>query len=158
MTWFRMPLFTWSLYATAWVQLLATPIIAITLLLIIVERFFGVGFFDPAKGGDPILFEHLFWIYSHPAVYIMILPAMGAVTDIIPVFSRRTIFGYKAIAFSSLAIALRRLPRLGPPHVHQRHERHGAHGLLAPHFPRGHPERHQGLQLGREHVQGVDPA
>ena len=106
MTWFRMPLFTWSLYATAWVQLLATPIIGITLLLIIVERSFGVGFFDPAKGGDPILFEHLFWIYSHPAVYIMILPAMGAVSDIIPVFARRTIFGYKAIAFSSLAIAL----------------------------------------------------
>ena len=106
MTWFRMPLFTWSLYATAWVQLLATPIIAITLLLLMVERSFGIGFFDPAKGGDPILFEHLFWIYSHPAVYIMILPAMGAVTDIIPVFSRRVIFGYKAIAFSSIAIAL----------------------------------------------------
>ncbi len=105
MTWFRMPLFTWSLYATAWVQLLATPVIAITLLLIIVERFFGVGFFDPAKGGDPILFEHLFWIYSHPAVYIMILPAMGVVSDIIPVFARKNIFGYKAIAFSSLAIA-----------------------------------------------------
>jgi len=106
MTWFRMPLFTWSLYATAWVQLLATPIIGITLLMLITERFFGVGFFDPAKGGDPILFEHLFWIYSHPAVYIMILPAMGVVSEIIPVFSRRTIFGYKAIAFSSLGIAL----------------------------------------------------
>jgi cytochrome c oxidase subunit 1 len=88
------------------VQLLATPVIAITLLMIMVERFFGIGFFDPAKGGDPILFEHLFWIYSHPAVYIMILSAMGAVSEIIPVFSRRTIFGYKAIAFSSLGIAL----------------------------------------------------
>jgi len=106
MKWFRMPLFVWSLYATGWVQLLATPIIGITLLLIIVERSFGVGFFDPAKGGDPILFEHLFWIYSHPAVYIMILPGMGVVSEIIPVFARRTIFGYKAIAFSSLAIAL----------------------------------------------------
>ncbi len=106
MTWSRLPLFTWSLYATAWVQLLATPILALTLLLIIIERSFGVGFFDPAKGGDPILFEHMFWIYSHPAVYIMILPAMGAVTDIIPVFTRRVIFGYKAIAASSLAIAL----------------------------------------------------
>ncbi len=105
MKWSRLPLFTWSLYATAWVQLLATPVLAITLLLIIIERFFGVGFFDPAKGGDPILFEHMFWIYSHPAVYIMILPAMGAVSDIIPVFARRTIFGYKAIAASSLAIA-----------------------------------------------------
>ncbi len=106
MTWFRLPLFTWSLYATAWVQLLATPVLAITLLLIIVERSFGIGFFDPAKGGDPILFEHLFWIYSHPAVYIMILPAMGAVSDIIPVFSRKNIYGYRTIAFSSIAIAL----------------------------------------------------
>ncbi|MHB8880512.1 MAG: cytochrome c oxidase subunit I [Thermodesulfovibrionales bacterium] len=105
MTWFRMPLFVWSLYATAWVQILATPVLAITLLLVVIERFFGVGFFDPAKGGDPILYQHLFWIYSHPAVYIMILPAMGVVTEIIPAFSRRTIFGYKAIAFSSLAIA-----------------------------------------------------
>jgi len=105
MTWGRMPLFTWSIYATGWIQLLATPVLAITLLLIILERSFGVGFFDPAKGGDPILFEHMFWIYSHPAVYIMILPAMGAVTDIIPVFTRRNIFGYTAIAASSLAIA-----------------------------------------------------
>jgi cytochrome c oxidase subunit 1 len=105
MKWFRMPLFVWSLYATAWTQILATPILAIAVLLLVLERFFGIGFFDPAKGGDPILFEHLFWIYSHPAVYIMILPAMGVVTEIFPVFARRTVFGYKAIAFSSLAIA-----------------------------------------------------
>jgi cytochrome c oxidase subunit 1 len=106
MGWLRMPLFPWTLYATGWVQLLATPILAATLLFIVLERFFGVGFFDPAKGGDPILFEHLFWIYSHPAVYIMILPGMGVVSEIIPVFARRSIFGYTAIAFSSLAIAL----------------------------------------------------
>ena len=105
MAWKRLPLFTWAIYATSWVQLLATPVLAITLLLIIMERFFGVGFFDPAKGGDPILFEHMFWIYSHPAVYIMIIPAMGVVSDIIPVFSRRNIYGYTAIAASSLAIA-----------------------------------------------------
>lgn len=105
MTWLRLPLFTWSLYATAWVQILATPILGITLLLVIMERVFGIGLFDPAKGGDPLLFQHLFWIYSHPAVYVMIIPAMGAVSEIIPVFSRRTIFGYKAIAFSSFAIA-----------------------------------------------------
>ncbi len=105
MRWMKMPLFVWSLYATAWVQILATPIVGITLLLVILERLFGVGLFDPAKGGDPILFEHLFWIYSHPAVYIMILPAMGIITEIIPVFARRTIFGYKAIAYSSIAIA-----------------------------------------------------
>ncbi|NIS74752.1 MAG: cytochrome c oxidase subunit I [Deltaproteobacteria bacterium] len=105
MKWMWMPLFPWSLYATGWVQILATPVVGITLLLIIIERYFGIGVFDPAKGGDPILYQHLFWIYSHPAVYIMILPAMGAVSEIIPTFARRTIFGYKAIAFSSVAIA-----------------------------------------------------
>lgn len=106
MTWFKMPLSIWSLYSTAWVQVLATPIIGITLLLVAIERWFGVGIFDPALGGDPVLYQHLFWIYSHPAVYIMILPAMGVVSEIIPVFARRTIFGYKFIAFSSIAIAL----------------------------------------------------
>lgn len=106
MTWFRMPLFIWSLYATGWVQILATPIVGITLLLVVVERALGVGIFDPALGGDPILYQHLFWIYSHPAVYIMILPAMGLISEVIPVFARRTIFGYSFIAFSSIAIAL----------------------------------------------------
>ncbi len=105
MRWHRMPLFVWSLYATGWIQVLATPIVGITLLLIIAERYLGVGFFDPTRGGDPILFQHLFWIYSHPAVYIMVLPGMGVISEIIPVFSRRTIFGYRAIAYSSLAIA-----------------------------------------------------
>ena len=105
MSWFKMPLFVWSLYSTAWIQVLATPIIGITLLLVAIERWFGVGIFDPTLGGDPVLYQHLFWIYSHPAVYIMILPALGVVSEIIPVFARRTIFGYKFIAFSSLAIA-----------------------------------------------------
>jgi cytochrome c oxidase subunit I len=105
MTWFRMPLFIWSLYGTAWIQVLATPIIGITLLLVIAERFFGIGVFDPVKGGDPILYQHLFWMYSHPAVYIMILPAMGAISEIIPTFAHKSIFGYKFIAYSSLAIA-----------------------------------------------------
>jgi cytochrome c oxidase subunit I len=105
MTWFKMPLFVWSLYATAWIQVLATPIIGITLLLVAIERLFGVGIFDPTLGGDPVLYQHLFWIYSHPAVYIMVLPGLGIVSEIIPVFARRTIFGYKFIAYSSLAIA-----------------------------------------------------
>lgn len=105
MTWTKMPLFGWSLYATGWIQVLATPVLGITVLLIFAERMFGLGLFDPKKGGDPILYQHLFWIYSHPAVYIMILPAMGVVSDIIPVFSRKNIFGYKTIAFSSLMIA-----------------------------------------------------
>lgn len=105
MTWFKMPLFAWGLYSTAWIQLLATPIVGITLLMIIAERFLGVGLFDPSLGGDPILYQHMFWIYSHPAVYVMILPAMGVISEIIPTFSQRRIFGYKAIAYSSLFIA-----------------------------------------------------
>ena len=106
MDWFKMPLFVWASYATSWIQVLATPIIGITLLLVIIERVFGVGIFDPTLGGDPVLFQHMFWMYSHPAVYIIILPARGVVSEIIPVFARRTIFGYKFIAYSSIAIAL----------------------------------------------------
>jgi cytochrome c oxidase subunit 1 len=105
MGWFKMPLFAWGLYSTSWIQVLATPVLGITLLLIILERFFGIGIFDPALGGDPLLYQHLFWIYSHPAVYIMILPAMGLVSEIIPTFSKKDIFGYGPIAMSSLAIA-----------------------------------------------------
>jgi cytochrome c oxidase subunit 1 len=106
MTWFRMPLFLWSLYGTAIIQVLATPVLGITLLLLIAERLLGIGIFDPGKGGDPVLFQHFFWFYSHPAVYIMILPAMGIISELVSVFSRKQIFGYKFIAYSSLAIAL----------------------------------------------------
>ena len=105
MSWGKLPLFVWSLYATAWIQLLATPVLGVTVALVFIERLLGIGLFDPAKGGDPLLYQHLFWIYSHPAVYIMIVPAMGVVSDIIPAFARKSIFGYKAIAVSSLAIA-----------------------------------------------------
>ncbi|HMM11584.1 MAG TPA: cytochrome c oxidase subunit I [Bacteroidales bacterium] len=105
MSFTKMPLFAWALYATSWIQLLATPIIGITLLMIVAERALGVGLFDPSIGGDPILYQHLFWIYSHPAVYIMALPAFGVISELLPTFSNRTIFGYKAIAYSSLAIA-----------------------------------------------------
>jgi cytochrome c oxidase subunit 1 len=106
MTWHRMPLFVWAMYSTSLIQILATPVIAITLLLLVMERIFGIGFFSPELGGDPVLFENFFWFYSHPVVYIMILPAMGVVAEILPVFSRKPIFGYRAIAYSSLAIAL----------------------------------------------------
>ncbi len=106
MTMMKLPLFAWTLYSTAIIQILATPVLAITLLLLIAERLFGIGFFDPALGGDPVLFQHFFWFYSHPAVYIMILPAMGIISEVITTFSQRPIFGYKAIAFSSVAIAL----------------------------------------------------
>jgi cytochrome c oxidase subunit 1 len=105
MTWFRMPLFCWAAYATSWIQILATPIVAITLVLVMLERLVGIGVFDPTKGGDPVLYQHMFWIYSHPAVYIMILPAMGAISEILPTFAKRPIFGYRGIAFSSLSIA-----------------------------------------------------
>lgn len=106
MTWFRLPLFVWSMYATSIIFILGTPVIAITILLVAVERALDIGIFDPALGGDPILFQHLFWFYSHPAVYIMILPSMGVVSEIITCFSRNRIFGYSFIAVSSLAIAL----------------------------------------------------
>jgi cytochrome c oxidase subunit 1 len=106
MTWHRMPLFIWSMYATSIIQVLATPVVGITFLLLAMERVLGVGFFDPAKGGDPILFQHFFWFYSHPVVYVMILPAMGVISEVVPVFSRKPIFGYNAIAYSSLAIAV----------------------------------------------------
>jgi cytochrome c oxidase subunit 1 len=106
MTWHRMPLFIWSMYATSIIQVLATPVVGITFLLLAMERMFGVGFFDPAKGGDPILFQHFFWFYSHPVVYVMILPAMGVISEVVPVFSRKPIFGYNAIAYSSVAIAV----------------------------------------------------
>ncbi len=106
MSWFRMPLFLWALYATAIIQVLATPVLGITLLLLAAERMFGLGIFDPALGGDPVLYQHFFWFYSHPAVYIMILPAMGIVSELVSTFSRKAIFGYRFIAFSSMAIAL----------------------------------------------------
>lgn len=106
MTWFRLPLFVWSNYATSIIMLLATPVLAIALLMVALERVWGVGIFDPALGGDPLLFQHLFWFYSHPAVYIMILPGMGVVSELITCFSRKRIFGYEFVAFSSLAIAI----------------------------------------------------
>ncbi len=106
MTWFRLPLFIWALYATSLILVLATPVLAITLALVAVERIWGVGLFDPNLNGDPLLFQHLFWFYSHPAVYIMILPGMGVVSEVITCFSRKKIFGYHFIAFSSLAIAV----------------------------------------------------
>ena len=105
MTFHRMPLFTWAIYSTSIIQVLATPVLAITLMLLIAERAFGVGIFDPKLGGDPVLFQHFFWFYSHPAVYIMILPAMGIISELLTTFSKKTIFGYTAIAYSSLGIA-----------------------------------------------------
>jgi cytochrome c oxidase subunit I len=106
MTWFRLPLFIWAHYATSIIMILGTPVVAITLVLVALERIFHIGIFDPSIGGDPVLFQHMFWFYSHPAVYIMILPSMGVVSEIIACFTRKQIFGYGFVAFSSLAIAV----------------------------------------------------
>jgi cytochrome c oxidase subunit 1 len=106
MGWFRLPLFVWANYATSIILVLATPILAMTLVLVAIERLFQVGIFDPALGGDPLLFQHLFWFYSHPAVYIMVLPAMGVASEIIPCFARRPVFGYRFMAYAILGIAV----------------------------------------------------
>ncbi|HEU5250977.1 MAG TPA: cytochrome c oxidase subunit I [Thermoanaerobaculia bacterium] len=106
LTWFRLPLFVWSHYATSLIMVLGTPVVAVTILMVGVERLFHLGIFDPKLGGDPILFQHLFWFYSHPAVYIMVLPSMGVVSEIVTTFSRKNIFGYKFVAFASIAIAV----------------------------------------------------
>ena len=106
MTWFRLPIFCWTIYATSLILVLGTPVLALTLMLMAVERLFRIGIFDPALGGDPLLFQHLFWFYSHPAVYIMILPGMGVVSEVIPCFARRKLFSYKLVALASMGIAI----------------------------------------------------
>jgi len=106
LTWFRLPLFVWAHYATSLIMVLGTPVIAVTILMVALERTLHLGIFDPALGGDPVLFQHLFWFYSHPAVYIMILPAMGVISEVVTCFSRKRIFGYEVIAASSMAIAI----------------------------------------------------
>ena len=106
LTWYRLPIFVWSLYATSVILVLATPELAITLLLVALERVTGIGIFDPRLGGDPLLFQHMFWFYSHPAVYIMILPGMGVVSELVTCFSRKNLFGYKFVAWCSIAIAV----------------------------------------------------
>src|SRR5438128_3928131 len=106
MTWSRLPLFVWANYATSIIQVLGTPVLAITLLLVVFERAFNLGIFDPTRGGDPLLFQHLFWFYSHPAVYIMILPAMAVESEVVACFARKRIFGYNFVAMSSIAIAV----------------------------------------------------
>ena len=106
LTWFRLPLFIWSMYATSLIQVLGTPVVAVSILLVAVERGFHLGILDPALGGDPVLFQHLFWFYSHPAVYIMVLPGMGIISEVVSVYSRKKVFGYRFVAFSSVAIAV----------------------------------------------------
>ena len=126
------------------------------LILVILERVLHIGIFDPALGGDPLLFQHLFWFYSHPAVYIMILPGMGIVSEVIPCFARKNLFGYTAVALSSFGIACSGLPGLGAPHVRGRHLDVFGHGLLDPELPGGRALGDQGLQLDGHALQGLD--
>src|SRR5262249_1441188 len=105
LTWWRLPIFVWTTYATSFIFLLAVPVLAMAVSLVAIQRLLGIGVFDPALGGDPLLFQHLFWFYSHPAVYIMVLPGMGVVSEIIPCFARKQLFGYKAVALASIGIA-----------------------------------------------------
>nr|MDQ2804369.1 cbb3-type cytochrome c oxidase subunit I [Pseudomonadota bacterium] len=105
MTWFRLPIFIWTHYAVSLIFLLGTPVITITLILVVLERAFGIGVFDPALGGDSVLFEHMFWFYSHPAVYIMVLPGMGVISELVPAFAQKKLFGYRFVAYASLALA-----------------------------------------------------
>ena len=140
-------------------MVLWTPVLAIAVALVAVERLLHVGIFDPALGGDPILFQHLFWFYSHPAVYIMVLPGMGVVAEIVPCFSRRPTFGYKMIAFSSIAIAVIRLPGLGPPHVRLGASRCTPGMIFSVlSFLVAVPSAIKVFNWTATHVQGVDPA
>ena len=156
MTWFRMPLFLWANYAASILMVLGTPVLAITIVLVALERTIGIGVFDPSKGGDPLLFQHLFWFYSHPAVYIMILPGMGVISETISTFSRKRIFGYTAVAFSSVAIAVFGF------FVWEHHmfimgvSTYSATGVFTAHHAGCRALRDQNLQLGRDSVQGID--
>ena len=157
MTWFRLPLFVWAHYATSLIMILGTPVVAITILLLAFERVLRVGIFDSTIGGDPVLFQHLFWFYSHPAVYIMVLPGMGIISEIVAAFSRKNIFGYSFIAFSSLAIAVIGFLVWGhhlfvageTPYVGAR--------LLDPHVSGRCAFGGQDVQLDRDALQRLDP-
>ncbi len=145
LTWFRLPLFIWSMYAASLIMVLGTPVVAIAILLVGMERLLGIGIFDPAMGGDPLLFQHLFWFYSHPAVYIMVLPAMGVISELVACFSQRRPFGYAFIGFSSFAIAVLGFLVWGHHMFVSGQSVYAGHGLL-------HPQLPGGASLGRQGV------
>ena len=145
----RMQLFVWAIYATSIIQVLATPVIGLTVLLVGIEKVGGFGLFDATKGGDPVLFQHMFWFYSHPAVYIMVLPSMGVISDVIAAFARKNVFGYKMIAYSSLGIAFVGFFAWGH-HMFVSGQSPFDNGAFARHLDvRRRVHRHQGVQLGR---------
>ena len=120
MTMFRMPILVWTVLVTSVLVLMATPVFTSALIMLFIDRNYGGHFFDPATGGNAILWQNVFWFYSHPAVYVMVLPAMGMISEILPVFSRKPLFGYKAFVFATAGDRRPRLLGLGPPHVHDR--------------------------------------
>ncbi len=139
MTLFRMPIMVWTVLVTSVLVLMATPVITSALIMLFIDRNYGGSFFDPSVGGDPVLYQNVFWFYSHPAVYVMILPAMGMISEILPVFSRKPLFGYKAFVFATAGIGALGLLRVGPPHVH---DRLGLPAVLQPDdVPDRHPDR-----------------
>ena len=150
LTWYRLPLFLWSLYATSVILVLATPVLAMTLLLVALERAFGIGIFDPTRGGDPLLFQHLFWFYSHPAVYIMILPGMGVVSELIAVFLAQGRVRLQIRRLVQHRDRRRRLLRLGPPHVRQRPIAVRRPRVLVHELHRRGAVGDQGVQLDRD--------
>ena len=151
-----MPLFLWSTYATSVILVLATPVLAMALILIGVERAWGIGIFDPELGGDPVLFQHLFWFYSHPVVYVMVLPAMGIVSEIITCFARKHIFGYVFIAWASVGIAVLGFLGVGASHVRRRPVGLLGHDLFGPQLSGRRAVGHQGLQLDGDALQRFD--
>ena len=145
MTLFRMPIMVWTVLVTSVLGLLATPVLTSALIMLFIDRNYGGSFFDPRNGGDAILYQNIFWFYSHPAVYIMVLPAMGMISEILPVFSRKPLFGYKAFVFATAGIGALGLLGVGPPHVH---DRGGLPAVLQPHdVPDRRADRREDVQL-----------
>ncbi len=156
MTAFRLPIFVWAAVATSHHFLDSTQLIGLSFQLVMLQRLFGMGFFDPLKGGNPVLFQHLFWFYSHPAVYVFVLPGLGIISELLPVFARKPLFGYKWVAMSSSGDCSGGFPGLGAPYVHFRDERVSTGAIHVQHVAGGGANRGEVLLLGGDAVEGED--